>query len=132
MVDRICDILRRERESASYKVIRRILRQKDLKSCHRIYSQCSLTDSRKACGVEFKNLTKNLVIESPFQVISSDISYIRTGEGFDYLCQMRDVFTKTVLASCQAENMKKELVMQTINTAQDHWHLPADVILIGS
>ena len=44
-----------------------------------------------------------------------DISYIRTGEGFDYLCQIRDVYTNTVLASCQTENMKKELVLKTLN-----------------
>jgi hypothetical protein len=36
-------------------------------------------------GDEYKNLTKCLEITRPFQVLSSDISYIRTGEGFDYL-----------------------------------------------
>ena len=127
-VDRICGILRREGTPASYKVIQRIMNLKGLKSCHRVRRQRSLTDSRKARGDEYKNLTKDLVINAPFQVISSDISYIRTGEGFDYLCQIRDVFTNTVLASCQAENMKKELVLQTLQAAQDRWHLPADVI----
>jgi len=127
-VNRICGILRRDGEPASYKVIQRIMHQKGLKSCHRIRRQRSLTASRKARGDEYKNLTKHLVIDSPFQVISSDISYIRTGEGFDYLCQIRDVFTNTVLASSQAENMKKELVLQTLRAAQDRWHLPADVI----
>lgn len=67
----------------------------------------TVTDSRKARGAEYGNLTKSLVIDTPFQVLSSDIRYIRTGEGFDYLCQVRDVFTNTVLASCQAENMKR-------------------------
>lgn len=127
-VDRICGILRREGESASYPVIKRIMGQEGLKSCHRRRRQRSLTDSRKARGDEYKNLTKDLVIDRPFQVLSSDISYIRTGEGFDYLCQIRDVFTNTVLASCQAEKMKKELVLQTLKATQDRWHLPADVI----
>ena len=72
-----------------------------------------LTDSRKARGDEYHDLTKGLRITAPFQVLSSDISYIRTGEGFDYLCQIRDVHTNTVLAACQAQNMKKEIV---------HWH----------
>ena len=127
-VDRICGILRRDGEPASYPVIKRIMCQEGLKSCHRRRRQRSLTDSRKARGDEYKNLTKDLVIDKPFQVLSSDISYIRTDEGFDYLCQIRDVFTNTVLASCQAENMKKELVLQTLKAAQDRWHLPADVI----
>ena len=47
-VDRICGILRRDGEPASYKVIQRIMHQKGLKSCHRVRRQRSLTDSRKA------------------------------------------------------------------------------------
>jgi putative transposase len=58
-------------------------------------------------------------------VLSSDISYIRTGEGYDYLCQIRDGCSNTVLASCQAENIKKELVLKAV---QDRWHLPAGII----
>ena len=48
--------------------------------------------------------------------------------GFDYHCQIRDVFTNTVLASSQAGNMKKEVVLQILNAAQDRWHLPVTVI----
>lgn len=126
--DRICGILRRNGDSASYPVVKRIMAQEGLRSCHCRRRQRSLTDSRKARGDEYKNLTKGLEIERPFQVLSSDISYIRTGEGFDYLCQIRDVMTNTVLASCQAENMKKELVLKTLKAAQNRWHLPAGVI----
>ena len=126
--DRICGILRRNGESASYPVVNRIMAQEGLKSCHCRRRQRSLTDSRKARGDEYKNLTKELEITRPFQVLSSDISYIRTGEGFDYLCQIRDVYSNTVLASCQAEKMKKELVLKTLKAAQDRWHLPAGVI----
>ena len=127
-VDRICGILRRDGQSASYEVVKRIMEQESLKSCHRIRRQRSLTDSRKARGDEYKNLTKDIEITEPFQVLSSDISYIRTGEGFDYLCQIRDVYSNLVLASCQVENMKKELVLQTLKAAQDRWRLPEGVI----
>lgn len=125
---RICGILRSKGNSVSYPVVKRIMAQEGLKSCHCRRRQRSLTDSRKSRGDEYKNLTKGIEITRPFQVISSDISYIRTGEGFDYLCQIRDVCSNTVLASCQAENMKKELVLKTLKAAQDRWHLPADVI----
>lgn len=127
-VDRICGILRRDGDPASYPVVKRIMSQEGLKSSHCRRRQRSLTDSRKSRGDEYKNLTKGLEITRPFQALSSDISYIRTGEGFDYLCQIRDVCSNTVLASCQAENMKKELVLKTLKTAQHRWHLPADVI----
>jgi len=126
--DRVCGILRRNGDSASYPVIKRIMSHEGLKSCHLRRRQRSLTDSRKSRGDEYNNLTKGIEIERPFQVLSSDISYIRTGEGFDYLCQIRDVCSNTVLASCQAENMKKDLVLKTLKSVQDRWHLPSGVI----
>lgn len=127
-ISRVCGVLRRNGQSASYSVVKRIMEQEGLHSCHRRRRQRSLTDSRKARGDEYKNLVKGLVITGPFQVLSSDISYIRTGEGFDYLCQIRDGYSNIVLAACQAENMKKELVLKTLKAAQDRWHLPAGVI----
>jgi Transposase and inactivated derivatives len=126
--DRICGILRRNGASVSYPVVKRIMSQEGLKSCHLRCRQRSLSDSRKARGDEYKNPTKGLETERPFQVLSSDINYIRTGEGFDYLCQIRDVMTNTVLASYQAENMKKEFVLKTLKAAQNCWHLPSDLI----
>ncbi len=126
--DRICGILRRGGQSASYHVVKQIMEENGLKSSHCRRRQRSLTDSRKARGDQFKNLTTGLDITEPFQVLSSDISYIRTGEGFDYLCQIRDVQTNTVLASCQSENMKADLVQRTLKAVQDRWHLPAGTI----
>ena len=127
-VERICGILRRDGQTASYQVVKQITEEKRLKSCHCRRRQRSLTDSRKARSDVYKNLTIGLEINKPFQVISSDISYIRTGEGYDYLCQIRDVKTNTVLASCQSETMKAELVQRTLKAVQDYWHLPAGTI----
>lgn len=79
-VDRICGILRRDGDSASYPVVKRIMSQEGLKSCHCRRRQRSLTDSRKSRGDKYENLTKELEITRPFQVISSDISYIRPGK----------------------------------------------------
>lgn len=125
---RICGCMRRDGHPASYLAVKRIMNEEGLKSSHCRRRQRSLTDSRKARTDAYKNLTRNLEITDPFQVLSSDISYIRTGEGFDYLCQVRDVLTNTVLAEHQTETMKAELVAQTIKMAKERWNLPAGVI----
>ena len=125
---RICGIIRRDGHAISCPVVKKIMAQEGLKSCHLRRKQLSLTDSRDAHSNKYQNLTKGLEIDKPFQVLSSDISYIRTGEGFDYLCQIRDVYTNVVLASCQEKLMKKELVLHTLNAAQRRWNLPADII----
>jgi putative transposase len=126
--DRIGGCMRRDGHRASYSVVKRIMTEEGLKSSRCRRRQRSLTDSRKARSDAYQNLTKGLEITHPFQVISSDISYIRTGEGFDYLCQVRDVLTNTVLAAYQSETMSADLVMQTIKMAQDRWRLPEGVI----
>ena len=126
--ERICGCMRRDGFSASYAVVKRIMDKEGLKSIHCRRRQRSLTDSRKSRSDTYKNLTIGLEVTRPFQVLSSDISYIRTGEGFDYLCQVRDVMTNTVLGECHSQTMKAELVLQTIKMAQSKWRLPKDSI----
>jgi putative transposase len=122
--ERICGCMRRDGMKASFGVVKRIMDQEGLRSSHCRRRQRSLTDSRKARGDQYSNLTKGLTIEYPFQVLSSDISYIRTAEGFDYLCQVRDVFTNAVLAEHQEQRMHKELVCRTLKKVQERWDIP--------
>jgi len=49
-------------------------------------------------------------------------------KGLGYLCQIRDVYTNVVLASCQEKRMKKELVLHTLYASQEHWNLPTGLI----
>jgi hypothetical protein len=77
-----------------------------LYSVHRRKRYRSLTDSRKSRGDGYANLTKGLEISSPFQVLSSDISCIRTDEGFEYICQIRDVQSMEWLNNCYRNNGK--------------------------
>jgi putative transposase len=128
-IDRICGCLRRMGYTASYKRVKRIVERLGLVSVHRRRRQRSLTDSRKARGPGYPNLVRNLDITEPFKVISSDISYIRTSEGFEYLCTVRDVSSGMVLAYTMANNMKAEIVEKTIIKAIKRWRLPAGCIL---
>ena len=125
---RICGCMRRDGFKASNQVVKRIMQAEGLKSSHCKRRSRSLTDSRKARGEGYRNLTKGIEIDRPFQVLSSDISYIRTGEGFDYLCQVRDVYTNTVLAAHQYQRMTADLVFQTVKKVKKRWELPDDVI----
>ena len=100
---RICGRLRTEGFSCSFCKVRDSMDMQGLHSIHRKKRRRSLTDSRKARGDGYANLTRTLQIDAPFQVLSSDISYIRTGEGFDYLCQIKDVKSGIVLAESMSE-----------------------------
>lgn len=100
------------------------MKEKGLKSSHCRRRQRSLTDSRKSRNVDLPNMTRTLEITIPFQVLSSDITYIRTQEGFDYLCQIRDVHTNLVLGIHQQDRMTKDIVEKTIQKVQQRWDIP--------
>jgi putative transposase len=121
---RICGRLRTEGFSCSFYKVREFMDLQGLSSIHRKKCRRSLTDSQKARGDGYANLTKNLQIDAPFQVFSSDISYIR----FDYLCQIKDVKSGIVLAESMSEHMKAELVVKTIRKALQRWDIPTGCI----
>ena len=126
--DRICGQLRKKGYKASYRKVRRLMEKMGLKSIHRRRRQRSLTDSRNSRGDEYQNLVKDMEITAPFEVITSDISYIRTMEGFEYLCKIKDVASGIVLSQCMASNMKSELVTQAIKSALKRWSIPGNCI----
>lgn len=72
------------------------------------------TESISSRGEGYPNLVRGLAITEPFQVLSSDISYIRTKEGYEYLCQVKDVFRGLIVAQKMSERMKVELVAETM------------------
>lgn len=127
--DRICGLLRKQGYKASYDRIKRIMEENGLKSIHSRKRQRSLTDSSKARDDSYKNIISGVKISEPFQVITSDISYIRTKEGFDYLCKIRDVKTGIILSFHQDERMTKELVIKAIRAAKRRWSLPEGTII---
>ena len=127
-VDRIYGELRKYGKTASYHRVKRIMDDTGLRSIHKRRRQRFLTDSRRARGDEYVNLVKGLEITEPFQVVSSDISYIRTMKGFEYLCTVKDIASGIVLAESMAEHMNSDLVLATIKKALNRWHLPAGTI----
>jgi len=122
--ERICGILRSRGTKASFPVVSRVMREERLISKHMRRRQRSLTDSSAARDDSYVNLVKDLEITERFQVLSSDISYIPTAQGFDYQCNIIDVYSKEVLGTAQRSNMKAELVLEAIKVAIARQNLP--------
>ena len=126
--ERVCAELRKRGFSASFHRVREIMEKLGLKSIHTRRRQRSLTNSTHSRGEGFANLVADLDITTPFQVLSSDISYIKTQEGFMYLCQIKEVTSGLVLAHCMDRYMKAELVENTIHQLLRNWELPEGCI----
>ena len=126
--ERICGLLRQKGFTASYRKVGRIMREEGLVSIHCRRRCRSLTNSEKSHGEELKNLVRGIEITEPFQVLSSDISYIRTGEGFEYLCEIRDVASGVVLSESMSDKMKADLVEVAIKSLLKRWSIPTGSI----
>jgi len=116
--DRICGILRHKGYKASYRKVGTHMAEMGLKSIHTRHRTRSLTDSRKARGTGYSNLVKGQIFEMPYQVVCSDITYLRSGEGWLYLCVVKDIITGEILGTATDERMKKELVIRAFLNAQ--------------
>ena len=67
-------------------------------SCHNRHRAKSLTNSKKARGDGYPNIFKNQEFPIvPRMGLTSNITYLRTDEGFMYHCVIRDIITGEVL-----------------------------------
>jgi len=77
------------------------------------------------------NLIKALKINNPNQVWVSDITYVKTEEGWLYLAAVMDLYTKEIVGYAMSERITKELVMGALLMAK--WKMnPGDGVILHS
>jgi putative transposase len=116
--DRICGVLRNEGQKASYWKISAVMAELGLSSIHTRHKTKSLTDSRKARGDGYHDLVKGHVFDVPYQAVCSDITYLKSGEGFLYLCTVKDIVSGEILGEAMADRIKTDLVIRAFLNAQ--------------
>ena len=117
--ERINGIIRKEGGKASYRKTSGYMSDLGLSSIHNRGKTRSLTDSRKSRGDEgFPNLVSGQDFVMPYQAVCSDITYLKSGEGWLYLCAVKDIVTGEILGEATGDRMKKELVIQAFLNAQ--------------
>jgi putative transposase len=62
-------------------------------------------------------LEQNFRVEKPNQAWVTDITYIRTRQGWVYLCVFLDLFSRKIVGWTVGKNMKTELVLRTLRMA---------------
>ena len=82
------------------------------------------TNSRHGFAV-YPNTAKDLQVTGPHQLLVSDITYIRTDEGFMYLSLVMDAFSRKIVGYDCSDNLEMEGVMRA--GAQAIGQLPPEV-----
>ena len=74
------------------------------------------TDSRHGFRV-YGNRVKDLEIARPHQVLVSDVTYIRTEEGFVYLCLVMDAFSRAIVGYDCSDSLEREGALRALGQA---------------
>ncbi|WP_232424973.1 IS3 family transposase [Algoriphagus resistens] len=80
---------------------------------------------------KYPNLIKQLVVECPNRLWVSDITYIRTAEGFSYLSLLTDAYSRKLVGHCLHDSLEAAGCMETLEMALDSLpdkRRPADLI----
>lgn len=113
--ERITVELRKEGEHLGRDRCGRYMKDMHLESIHNRHRTKSLTNSKKARGEGYPNILRDQEFPIvPRRGVTSDITYLKTGEGFMYHFVIRDLVTGEVLGDHMADRMKKELVLNAI------------------
>jgi transposase InsO family protein len=81
------------------------------------------TDSRHGFAV-YENLLKGLTLTGCNQALVSDITYLRTQEGFVYLCLVMDAYSRAIVGYDCSDSLESEGAKRALNMALKQ--LPAD------
>ena len=113
--DRITVELRKKGEHLGRKRCAQYMADMNLDSCHNRHRAKSLTNSKKARGDGYPNILRSKEFPIvPRMGLTSDITYLRTYEGFMNHCVIKDIVTGEVLGDHMADRVTKELVMNAI------------------
>ena len=117
--ERICGIFRGTGKKLSYGKASGYMAEMGLSSVYNRHKrQRSLTDSGKSRGDGYPNLIRGNSFEQPYTAVCGDITYLKSGEGWLYMCIVKDIVTGIILGTATSENMKKELVIRVFLNAQ--------------
>lgn len=92
-----------------------VLRNKEL-LIERTVRSVRTTDSRHPFGV-YDNLLKDRELTGPHQALVSDITYIRTDEGFVYLCLVMDAFSRAIVGFDCSDTLEREGALRALDQA---------------
>jgi putative transposase len=71
----------------------------------------------------YPNRARDLVLSGPHQLLVSDITYIRTLDGFMFLCLVMDAFSRTIVGYDSSDSLEMEGALRALSMAQKQ--LPA-------
>lgn len=99
------------------------------KLCIRNRRRKVITTNSKHWMRKYDNLIKGLVIEEPELLWVSDITYIRTGNGFAYLSLITDAYSRKIVGYNVQKNLTAEGCLKALQAALANRRYPARMLI---
>jgi transposase InsO family protein len=87
------------------------------------------TDSKHNLPIAKNLLKQNFVANAPNEKWVTDITYIRTQQGWLYLCVIIDLFSRSVIGWSMSKRINKQLVCNALSMALWRRQFPTNVIV---
>jgi putative transposase len=114
----------------NHKAVLRLMRKLNIRSIARKRNPYRLINNRYGAIHTYPNILKqNFSADRPNQKWGTDITYIRTQQGFVYLAVIKDFFDKSILGYALSRNFSIRLVLKALHMALEQGFSPRGVIL---
>lgn len=125
---RLCQTLRAQGMSIGRYRVRRLMREAVLRPVWK-RKFIHTTDSKHALPVAENVLDRQFDVAAPNQAWVSDITYVRTGQGWLYLAAVMDLFSRKIVGWAMAPTMPTELVAAALRMALQQRKPPPELLL---
>lgn len=116
----ILHALRKEGIRYNHKRIKRIMKEESLvPKTVKKFVVCT-TDSKHDLPLHPNLLERDFIASKPYQKLVSDITYVRTQDGWLYLAIFLDLYSRRILGWAMAPHMKSSLLIDALNMACMH------------
>ena len=126
---RIVDVLKRQGVEVGRRRIARLMREEGITGTP-IKEFRRTTDSTHAHRVAPNHLNRQFNPQAPNRVWATDISYVRTWEGWLYVAVVIDLFSRKVVGWSMQTHMKKTLVLDALSMALSRRTPQGELLLV--
>lgn len=112
--------------SCSENRVARLMKGKIVAKTVKMFKRTTNSDHRCQPAPDLVN--QNFVAPAPNTIWTSDITYIRTLEGWLYLAIVLDVYSRKVIGWSMRERLAKELVLKAVSSAITRRNVNGDII----
>ena len=108
--------------------VARLMRKNGIKGKKKTAFRPQTTDSRHALPVSPNRLNQDFSAENPGEKTTSDFTFIKTKEGWLYVCVVLDLYSRMVIGWSMMDRMPQELVLAALNMALENGRIKPTAI----